>query len=96
MGVGGSEMGAVTLSRPCAVVQRSTVVAEMHPANKSTPLDAGFLACQVASVGISRCAAAKGHALRYQTVWASRNDDARAPKAEIHPRNAPGQRKHQG
>ena len=69
-------------------------IPEVHPANKGTPLDAKFLARQVVSVGIFRCADPKGRALRSPTVWASRNDDARDPEAEIHPRNAPGQRKH--
>ena len=40
--------------------------AEMHPANKSTaPLNADFLACQVVSVAMARCAVAKGPNTRY-------------------------------
>ena len=86
--------GAVPLIGPCAVVQRSTVVAIMHRANESTPLNAVVLACQVASVRIYGCAVAKGHDTRDAIPAVSKQRFVRSKDGKPHPRSAPGQQRH--
>ena len=74
-------------------MQRSTVVAKMHPANKSTPLNAKFLACQVASMVIFRCAVANDSGLRDAIPTVSKQRFTRSKDGKPHPQNAPSQRK---
>ena len=87
-------MGAVPLIRPCSALGRSTAVAKMHPANESTPLDAEFLARQVASVEISRCAVAKGPETRNAIPAVSKQRFKRTKHGKPHPQSAPGQQRH--